>query len=375
MLEVILIALITTISDDVTITPILKPVIISENNQNKILSQNHTKEPSKIQNNTIKELNKDIVPQNIVDYNTTIRLVDKSTLENVDTGNLPKPGENLVSKLENNISSKKKVEYIILSDTQNSQNIVVKYPTQHPKVIEKKTVLPKKEFEQKQKSEKTRVFVQVIKGCATVVNTQTCLYARSGANNTTKALHPLRIDTVLEIDPEQTIKNTDGTEWYKIIRGPDDQYPIYTGVQWFIPASYVKLVFIPPEPPVDPTKKIVIDLSEQRLRVYQNNKFIKEIVVSTGLRGDWATPTGKFHIFKKTPSRYMKSAPEENNQYDLPGVPFNMYFTNEGATIHCQYWHDQLGSQYSHGCVNTDCNDARWLYEWTPINTPVFIQQ
>lgn len=60
--------------------------------------------------------------------------------------------------------------------------------------------------------------------------------------------------------------------------------------------------------------------------------------------------------------------------YDLPGVPWNMYFTQEGGAIHGAYWHAEFGKQWSHGCVNLPLETARTLYEWTPLGTSVLVQ-
>ncbi|MCR4306356.1 MAG: L,D-transpeptidase, partial [Candidatus Yonathbacteria bacterium] len=88
------------------------------------------------------------------------------------------------------------------------------------------------------------------------------------------------------------------------------------------------------------------------------------------------TPRGTFTIFKKTPSRYMQGPiPDIADQYyDLPGVPWNLYFTHEGAVIHGAYWHDSFGSAYSHGCVNLPPEQARKLYNWADLGTGVIVK-
>jgi len=89
------------------------------------------------------------------------------------------------------------------------------------------------------------------------------------------------------------------------------------------------------------------------------------------------TPRGTFTIFKKTPSRYMQG-PLPNfppdDVYNLPGVPWNMYFTHEGAVIHGAYWHNSFGTRYSHGCVNLSPENARLLYTWADLGTTVTVQ-
>ena len=49
--------------------------------------------------------------------------------------------------------------------------------------------------------------------------------------------------------------------------------------------------------------------------------------------------------------------------YYLSGVPHIMYFYGNFA-LHGAYWHDKWGTPTSHGCVNVNLEDAKWLYEW-----------
>jgi len=62
-----------------------------------------------------------------------------------------------------------------------------------------------------------------------------------------------------------------------------------------------------------------------------------------------------------------------DDYYDLPGVPWNLYFTNGGAVIHGAYWHNSFGSPYSHGCVNLSPEDAEKIYNWAPLGTKVIV--
>ena len=101
-----------------------------------------------------------------------------------------------------------------------------------------------------------------------------------------------------------------------------------------------------------------------------------DVDISTGLALT-PTPRGTFTIFKKTPSRYMQGPlPNLSDQqrYDLPGVPWNLYFTQGGAVIHGAYWHDSFGARYSHGCVNLSPDNARKLYEWADLGTTVIVK-
>jgi lipoprotein-anchoring transpeptidase ErfK/SrfK len=125
------------------------------------------------------------------------------------------------------------------------------------------------------------------------------------------------------------------------------------------------------------TKKIVIDLSEQMLIASENGVPYMETLISTGLELT-PTPVGTFTIFKKTPSRYMQGpipGLADQQEYDMPGVPWNLYFTRGGAVIHGAYWHASFGSQYSHGCVNLSPYNARVLYEWAELGTTVIVKK
>ena len=59
------------------------------------------------------------------------------------------------------------------------------------------------------------------------------------------------------------------------------------------------------------------------------------------------------------------------NYYDLPGVPFDMYFDSDGKAIHGAYWHNNFGVPMSHGCVNLSIPDAEWAYNFASVGTVV----
>jgi len=67
---------------------------------------------------------------------------------------------------------------------------------------------------------------------------------------------------------------------------------------------------------------------------------------------------------RKMPSRHMVGGENNNDRYDLPGVPWCTFFTSKGAAIHGAYWHNDYGRRRSHGCVNVTIDAARWIYCW-----------
>ena len=50
--------------------------------------------------------------------------------------------------------------------------------------------------------------------------------------------------------------------------------------------------------------------------------------------------------------------------FDLPGIPWNLFFDLSGTAIHGAYWHNDFGIKRSHGCLNISCEAARWIYRW-----------
>lgn len=50
--------------------------------------------------------------------------------------------------------------------------------------------------------------------------------------------------------------------------------------------------------------------------------------------------------------------------YDLPGVPWDLYFTSDGGAIHGAYWHNNFGTPMSHGCVNEPLANAEQIFAW-----------
>ena len=50
--------------------------------------------------------------------------------------------------------------------------------------------------------------------------------------------------------------------------------------------------------------------------------------------------------------------------YDTPGVSWCNFFA-EGVAIHSTFWHNDYGVPRSHGCVNVNPEDAKWIFRWS----------
>lgn len=121
-------------------------------------------------------------------------------------------------------------------------------------------------------------------------------------------------------------------------------------------------------------KRILVDLSQQTLTAYDKDQVVLHTKVATGRAraGDakdkpTTTPVGSFRVRNKVPSRHMGNGALTDSlyAYELPGVPWTMFFHKDGYALHGAYWHDNFGIQMSHGCVNMKYEDAKWLFRWT----------
>ena len=114
-------------------------------------------------------------------------------------------------------------------------------------------------------------------------------------------------------------------------------------------------------------KEIIIDLSDQRTYAYEDGKLVRNVLSSTGLPGS-PTVRGAYKVQRKYVAQTMTGP-----GYYLPDVPYIMYFY-AGYALHGTYWHNNFGQPMSHGCVNLPTPEAEWLYNWTEVGTPVYVE-
>ena len=96
-----------------------------------------------------------------------------------------------------------------------------------------------------------------------------------------------------------------------------------------------------------------IDLSEQKMRVYQNGKLKYVWRVSTARRGK-VTPTGTWRA--KWLSKHHKSS-----RYNNAPMPHSIFYSGNFA-IHGTYQISRLGRPASAGCVRLHPDNARVLF-------------
>ena len=122
-------------------------------------------------------------------------------------------------------------------------------------------------------------------------------------------------------------------------------------------------------------KRIVIDLSAQRMYVYQNGQLLWNWVVSTGRPGQ-ATAVGHYKVLNKIPNAYAYT-------WNLQ-MPYWLGIYWAGSLqngIHAlpiqangqRLWAGYLGQRVSFGCIILGTQNAKTLYNWATVGIPVDI--
>jgi lipoprotein-anchoring transpeptidase ErfK/SrfK len=167
------------------------------------------------------------------------------------------------------------------------------------------------------------------------------------------------------------INPSDGKIWYQVL---DDKWNRH----YYAPAEHLRLIMDNELAPLSPDvpeaeKKIQVQLNSQLVFAYENGDpvFITRAATGKAFRyGVYATPTGSFMTYYKRPTRHMASGDITSDGFDLPGVPWVMYFTEVGLSLHGTFWHNDFGHPKSHGCVNLSPSAAKWLFRWTRPAVP-----
>jgi L,D-transpeptidase-like protein len=113
---------------------------------------------------------------------------------------------------------------------------------------------------------------------------------------------------------------------------------------------------------------IDVNLSTQTVVAFEGDKAIYATLISSGRESkikdkDHRTPTGEWRIREKHITTTMDGdgSAAGDLPYSIEDVPYVMYFFRSYAT-HGAFWHQNFGSQMSHGCVNLAPLDAKYLF-------------
>jgi len=222
------------------------------------------------------------------------------------------------------------------------------------------------------------MYVEITGGCGPAIDS-TCVLIHTAPSADASFVHQVREGVVLKVSDALT--NEEGT-WYKVTFDEWLRYPERVSTDWYIQDSDMTRVFITEgivelskDQNVETKKTIIVDRSDQLLYAYDGDILFMKLSISTGI---FATPTprGTFTVYKKTPSRYMQGPLPGiiTKYYDLPGVPWNLYFTQQGGVVHGAYWHNQFGTPWSSGCVNMPRGQAEELYHWADIGMTILVR-
>ena len=129
-----------------------------------------------------------------------------------------------------------------------------------------------------------------------------------------------------------------------------------------------------PLPPVaaGAPKAIVVDLDRQVLFAWEGENLVHQFHAVTGSCAKW-TLSGTYPITNKIEDYVSKA-------YGVP-MPYTMFFSEDGKAIHGTkfatvrsflhtYVSDTVGSK---GCVGLSNSNARLMFDWAPVATPVVI--
>jgi hypothetical protein len=160
----------------------------------------------------------------------------------------------------------------------------------------------------------------------------------------------------------------DGLNWFMV--GPDEWIPEMKDWQRMI--GRVLPNPIPPEG-VTTGRWIEVNLLDQTIAVYDQNKLVYASLAATGIEPFWTRP-GLFQIYQKLDATIMRGSFEADHSdaYYLEDVPWTMYY-DKARALHGAYWHNAFGAVRSHGCVNLSVGDSRWIYDWAELGDWVYV--
>lgn len=187
------------------------------------------------------------------------------------------------------------------------------------------------------------------------------------------------IPSFLSESGEDEEKHIDKYECFEVYEELDDSYLVQT-------ADYVGYITKDDLVELNGTY-VIIDISDQNLKCYENYGIVVDTPVITGKPGT-STPVGQFAIFEVTHDRYLIG---KNNSY-RSWVSIMMNFNGNIGLHDAEYHTDEDGFHHgwratnifggktyltngSHGCVNMRYDDVMTVYAHTEIGTIVLVKK
>jgi hypothetical protein len=128
-------------------------------------------------------------------------------------------------------------------------------------------------------------------------------------------------------------------------------------------------------------KFIEVNKSQQRAYLFQNGELYKTYIISTGVT--WETPSGEFKVLNKVPMTISYT-----NYWYMPWyLPIGTingpyYFGFHEVPYHMDYQGmiysrdpETIGSPATGGCIQVLKGQAKEIYDWADVGTPVYITE
>jgi len=137
-------------------------------------------------------------------------------------------------------------------------------------------------------------------------------------------------------------------------------------------------------------KVLVISLSEQAMRVYQDGKLINAFLVVTGMPDHPSLPGTWWIETKQTNIQFTSGKqPGQEGYYPPTPIAYAMQYHSGGYFIHESWWRSQYGpnkqfphfdpggtsfaNRGSHGCINMSTATVEWVYNFVTVNSTKII--
>ncbi len=121
---------------------------------------------------------------------------------------------------------------------------------------------------------------------------------------------------------------------------------------------------------------IEIDLKEQHFWYYKKGKLKHECYIISGMPTEERnTPGGIYKLWYKEKNKVLKGSLSTGEKWETP-VTFWNNVSTFGVGLHDANWQSSFGGNIytysgSHGCINMSYNDAKYVYDEIPLDTPV----
>jgi hypothetical protein len=134
-------------------------------------------------------------------------------------------------------------------------------------------------------------------------------------------------------------------------------------------------------------KVIVVSLREQTARLYDNGQLVYTTVVTTG-RPEKPSPPGlHYAMYKQTHMVFTSPDPAGSPLWYAPTpINYGILYANYGFFLHDAWWRRRFGpgsnlphydpaafNGGSHGCINFQEANMAWIYNWTPVGSPIIV--